>query len=161
ADALRRSNRNRARRFLAAHLAQHGDDVPARLQAQTFASEAYAFHDALALTPDAPCSDADKGRKFATSLLRLGLARQAHVQGELDDDLPNLFLVALARFEDMQPAATRVTVDAMARLDAASAWTRLARALASMQAGDPQDAGFQLAQAAIAADQQAARGAAH
>ncbi|MDB5367780.1 MAG: hypothetical protein JWM77_3707 [Rhodospirillales bacterium] len=161
ADALRQSSRSRARAFLAAHLEQHRDDVAARLQAQSFAAEAGAFDSALELTPDAPRGDPDKARKFATNLLRLGLARQAHVQGELDDDLPNLFLVALARFEDMQPAATRVTIDTMARLDPTSAWTRLARALAAMQAGDPQDAGFQLAQASVAADQETARGLAH
>jgi hypothetical protein len=161
ADALRRSSRTRARTFLAAHLERHRDDVAARLQAQALAAEAGAFASALELTPDAPLADPDKARKFATSLLRLGLARQAHVQGELDDDLPNLFLVALARFEDMQPAATRVTIETMARLDPTSAWTRLARALAAMQAGDPQDAGFQLAQASVAADQEASQGLAH
>lgn len=161
ADALRRSSRARARAFLAAHLERHGDDVAACLQAQMLASEAGAFASALDLTPDAPRADPDKGRKFATNLLRLGLARQAHVQGELDDDLPNLFLVALARFEDMQPAATRVTIETMARLDPTSAWTHLARALSAMQAGDQQAAGFQLAQAAVATDQLASRGGAH
>jgi hypothetical protein len=161
ADALRRSSRGRARAFLADHLAQHGDDADVRLQAQFLASEAGAFDQALALTPDTLPTDGDKARKFATNLLRLGLARQRDIQGELDDDLPNLFLVALARFEDMQPAAMQVAVEAMARLDPTSAWTRLARALASMQAGDTQDAGFQLAQASIAAEQQNARGRTH
>ncbi|GIL41273.1 hypothetical protein [Roseiterribacter gracilis] len=161
ADALRRSSRTRARAFLQQHLDLHGEDAGARLQAQRLASEAGAFDVALQLTPDTPRADPDKQRKFATNLLRLGLARQTHVQGELDDDLPNLFLVALARFEDMQPAATRITIETMARLDPTSAWTRLARALAAMQAGDQQDAGFQLAQAQVAAEQQAARGTAH
>jgi hypothetical protein len=159
ADALRRSSRQRARSFLAAHLAQHADDIAASCSAQALAAEADDFAFASALS-DGVAGGADKTWKFAANLLRLGLAQQAEIQGDLDDDLPNLWLVALARFEDMQPVATRVAVETMARLDPTSAWTRLGRALVAIQAGDLQDAGFHLAQAAVAADHAASHGTA-
>lgn len=141
AEALRRTSHGRARFYLRQQLQATGDN--GALQLGSLADRLFAEADQLDLIGVHGTRDA-----YQQGLVRHGLGRTGEIVAAPGDALPELFLAALAQFEEGSGERLQEIAGWMTRRAPEAAWTQLALVLPAALQGDVPEVRLRLSQAA-------------